>query len=513
MRFGFYRVLISAVSLAILMQVPFAQAQGSFESWSGAVSDSSKRPVIHTPRSLQQVVAIVKKTSSENKKIRVSGARHSWNSVILSDSSVYLSTVNLNKVGPIISKGGKFSITVEPGVMLGDLLDYLYKKGYSLGFAMPEFRGLTLGGLLATGSHGSSRKHSAVSSQIVSRLQLVTAAGDVRELTSKDGDLFKAATVSLGALGVVTSLELTLSPRFNVQMTSSVMDLQKSSLADFVNSKPREDFLFVMWFPRLKKAILESGVMTNLAADQGAENIMFGANAGTLETDYAVADFLAKGRSDATGAVEVAIEAKRFDGLVQRPRFVVDVDGLDVNKAVLVGPSNKMLIARGNTITWPYKLSDFSFAFPASEMAAVMATIEQFSQTKNYSFPNAGISMRFVRSDSGKTSLLSQFEDKAHAGQLFVSAEFLEYRDFNLKGDAQGPREALKYELLDLLVKKHAVKFHFGKNDDSVLKSEPSYAHSIDQYRRFMDVANQLDPQGTFRTDFVEQIMKTRMTP
>lgn len=506
---GLLLAIVSSVSLA---PVCFASADGSFGSWSGVVHDASPRPVIHTPRSTEQVIAIVKKSVAEGKKIRVSGARHSWNSVIIGDTSVYLSTVNLTKVGAVAKKAGKASVVVGAGVMLGDLTDHLYKKGYSLGFAMPEFRGLTIGGLIATGSHGSSRRYAAVSPQIVKSLKLVTASGAVLDLSRNDGDLFKAATVSLGALGVVTELELELVPRFNVKMTSSVMDLTQASFSDFINAAPKEDFLFAMWFPRLKKVVLESGVMTKDMAEKGAENIMFGANAGTTEADYAVADFLAKGRGDATGNIEAAIEAKRFDGLVQKPRFVIDVDGFDVNKSEVVGPANKMLIARGNTITWPYKLSDYSFSFPASELIAVMKTIEDFSTKNNYSFPNAGISMRFVRSDGGESSLLSQFEDSVNSKQLFVSAEFLEFRPFGLKGETTGPREHYKYEILDLLVKNHGVKFHLGKNDDRVLKSEPGYSHTADQYKRFETVAKQLDPAGTFSSNFVSELVATRVS-
>jgi UDP-N-acetylenolpyruvoylglucosamine reductase len=497
-------------TLALLAFTVESKAQISFENWSGQAYDSSKSPLIYTPRTLEQVVAIVKKSAAEKKKIRVSGARHSWSSVVISDSSIYLSTTNLKKIGPIETKDGKSVITVEAGVMLGTLTDYLFEKGFSLGFAMPEYRGLTIAGLVATGSHGSSRKHAAVSNQIVNKIVLVTANGDVRELTKKDGDLFKAATVNLGAMGVVTSLELTLAPKSNIKLTSTVMDLEKSSLSEFLNAEPQEDFLFVMWFPRLKKAILESGVITQEPADKGAENVLFGLNAGVLESDYGAAAILAKGRADATGAVESMIEAKRFAGLSVTPRFVVDVDGFDVNKAVVVGPSNKMLLARGDTITWPYKLSDYSFAFPVSDLAKVMKTIETFSNEKNYSFPNAGISMRFVHSDGGESSLISHFEDADHKNGLFVSAEFLEFRDLNLKGDSTSPRDPLRNELLALLISKHHVKFHMGKNDDAILKSEPTYSNTANQYARFKNTVKLVDPEGMFINDFVTQLIETR---
>ena len=499
--------IIFAVSVGFTL---VANGQQEFQSWSGQVFDSSNSPTVYTPRNLTQIVQIIKKASADKIKLRVSGARHSWNSIIIGDNSTYLSTVDLTKIGPIEVKNGKTVISVEPGVMLGTLTDYLFERGYSLGFSMPEFRGLTIAGLIATGSHGSSRKHIAASNQIVNRVQIVTATGDVRDLTAQDGDLFKAATVNWGVVGVVSQVELILQPRFNLKVTSSPMDLQKDSLVDFLKAPAKEDFLFVMWFPKLKKAILESAEITTEAALPGAENVIFGLNIGTLPEDYAAANILAKGRADASGAIESAIEAKRFDGLVANPRFVVESNGVDARKSVVVGPSNKILLARGDVITWPYKLSDYSFSFPLSDLSAVMNTIETFANQKNYSFPNAGISMRFVRSDDGQSSMLSTFQDDDHKGELFVSADFLEFRAFDQKGMTEGPRDALRKELLQLLVSQNHVRFHMGKNDDWALKLQPDYKNSENNYARFSNVVKQMDPNGMFMTGYVQQILKTR---
>jgi FAD/FMN-containing dehydrogenase len=122
--------------------------------------DSSR---IYHPHTVEEIQAILIEANSEGRKIRAAGENHSTSSVILGDGD-YIRTSQLNKIGLIETDGTNTFVTVESGVKLGHLSDYLATKGFSLGFAFPAYRGLSIGGLVATGSHGSSRKHIAVSS-------------------------------------------------------------------------------------------------------------------------------------------------------------------------------------------------------------------------------------------------------------------------------------------------------------------------------------------------------------
>ena len=45
---------------------------------------------------------------------------------------------------------------------------------------------------------------------------LITADGDVRRISEKDGQMFSAALVSLGALGVITEIKIKCEPKFDV---------------------------------------------------------------------------------------------------------------------------------------------------------------------------------------------------------------------------------------------------------------------------------------------------------
>ena len=79
----------------------------------------------------------------------------------------------------------------------------------------------TIGGAIATGTHGSSMRWGSLSSQML-RAKLMLANGTVIEVGPEvNSHLWRAAGVSVGQLGIFTELTLRIRPQLSVVKTSS----------------------------------------------------------------------------------------------------------------------------------------------------------------------------------------------------------------------------------------------------------------------------------------------------
>lgn len=142
-------------------------------------------------------------------------------------AGILISTQRYNK--EITVDKAAMTVTADSGVGLRDLLDAVAVSGLAL-VAAPYWEGVSLGGLLSTGSHGTSlwRRGGAVHDYVLSMRLVIPALpqeGYAKVVTLKQGDPdLNAAMVSLGVLGVISKVTLTLEPQFKRSVTNLVKD-------------------------------------------------------------------------------------------------------------------------------------------------------------------------------------------------------------------------------------------------------------------------------------------------
>ena len=178
---------------------PTTDAQGHllWRNWSGV---QHAYPAARAAPKTEAEVAQVLKTAVA--PVRPVGAGHSFTALAPTDGTL----VSLDGLSGIIAWEGDEAV-VAAGTRLGALGPALAAKGRAMA-NLPDINKQALAGALATGTHGTGATIKALHGDVTA-LRLVTPKGEVIDCAEhRDADVFQAAKVSLGALGVITQVRL-----------------------------------------------------------------------------------------------------------------------------------------------------------------------------------------------------------------------------------------------------------------------------------------------------------------
>lgn len=190
-------------------------------SWSGTV-DYGPGP-LHRPTSLDALRALVGRSD----RMRALGTRHSFSQVAASDADL----VSLEAMpGGIDIDTERRTVRVGAGIRYGELVLALWEQGLALP-SMGSLPHISVGGASATGTHGSGDRQRSLASS-VRAIELVTADGDLVGFSREtDAEVFDGMVLALGALGIVTRLELDLVPAFRMRQ-AVYLDLPPEQMSD-----------------------------------------------------------------------------------------------------------------------------------------------------------------------------------------------------------------------------------------------------------------------------------------
>lgn len=135
--------------------------------------------------------------------IRPIGSGHSFSPLIPTDGHL----VVIDQLAGILDHdSSSLQTTIAAGTRLGDLGAQLDAIGQGM-INLPDIDRQTLAGATATATHGTGLTLHSLSDYIT-WLRLITPSGEVMDIDASDGDLFDAARVHVGSLGVVTQIRM-----------------------------------------------------------------------------------------------------------------------------------------------------------------------------------------------------------------------------------------------------------------------------------------------------------------
>ena len=216
----------------------------SWSNWAGNVADSA---AVLCPRTQDELVEMVHSSAAAGRRIRPVGSGHSFTPIAQAGDT----RLSLRHLSGIVAAD---RATGRVRVLAGTPLRVLNRALDLLGLAMPNLGDIdaqTLAGATSTGTHGTGATLPGLSAGIVG-LRLVTPDGASRWVDESDPELFGAARVGLGALGVVTEIELACLPAYRLRA------VERPDSLDAVLPRIQEHFdahrhFELYWFPGTRR--------------------------------------------------------------------------------------------------------------------------------------------------------------------------------------------------------------------------------------------------------------------
>jgi len=437
------KLALLGASAAMLPGGLLAGTRPQWRNWSG--NQVANPAAIQYPRDEDELRQLVRNSSGV---LRPFGGSHSFSALVPSEDTL----ISLEALQGLRSYDtGQVTATFGAGTRLGMASAEAWRIGQSFANE-PDINLQSLAGAIATSTHGNGQTLNALSGMVES-LRLVTPDGELLSLTAADGDLFRAACCSLGALGIVTEITFRQLPAFRLEEETSVMPLRDAmDLMDRERGKVRHIEFFA--FPHGNSAIVQISRLTDNPQDH-------------LPAE------------DSNDLLELAADVTRragwLNGTIQRlvTFFVED--------SVRRGPAYQVYANVRSVL-----FNEMEYTVPESDGLACLEEVCETIRKENINvfFP---IEYRYTGADD---TLLGMF-----SGQTGASISVHQY----YRQDYQP-----LFSAVEPIFNRYQGRPHWGKLHNLAARElRQRYAH----FDRFATLQKQLDPKGRMLNNHLQQLL------
>jgi len=241
-----------------------------WKNWSGNQQCFPSRRI--APADIGELQALIKNSRG---KIRAVGAGHSF-SELVPTAETLLSIRRLAGLKEV--NAAKSTATIYAGTTLNEIGPLLNAQNQAL-VNMPDIDQQTLSGCICTSTHGTGRELGSLS-HYVEALEIVTASGDLLHCSQHENkELFKAAQVSLGALGIITSITMKNTSPFKLKRQSQWLPFEDLLPQADALSNANRNFEFY-YFPFTGMALTDS---LNITTEPSTQNEELDGNSGIMD--------------------------------------------------------------------------------------------------------------------------------------------------------------------------------------------------------------------------------------
>jgi FAD-linked oxidoreductase len=436
-----------------------AQSVSSLQwnNWSGSAC-ASPREIVQ-PRSLNELTELVGRLAREGRHLRVVGAGHSFTPLVYTDD-VLLSLDRLQGIEKI--DPDRHTVTVLGGTKLHRLSQELFAHGLAQE-NLGDIDVQSIAGAISTGTHGTGVRFGSLSTQ-VEQLTLVTASGELLTCSHDEHpDIFKAAQVSFGTLGVIATVMLRVVPaqRLHLQSRRARLSDCLRYLDQYKNEHSHFEFF---WFP-----------FTDLVQAKFLDETQEAVTGGKLNKLWGVFSRIVL----ENGIFWLLSEASRL-----RPQLapaISKISAMSIPGVDEIDASHR-LFATPRAV----RFQEMEYNIPAEQLSVVVSEIQACIEKQRFAvhFP---VECRFVHADDIWLSPAYQRESAYVAMHMYRGMPYQAY-----------------FEQVEEIFRRHQGRPHWGKLHT---RSAEELAVLYPRWQDFLRVRAQLDPQGLFLNDYLHRLL------
>lgn len=426
---------------------------GHWSNWSGSVKSSPRQVV--KPRGSDELARMTRDYGRDGRHVRVAGAGHSFVPLVQTDD-VLMSLDELQGIEEVDSERG--TVTVLGGTRLKNLGNALFERGLAQE-NLGDIDVQSISGAISTGTHGTGVNFGTLSTQ-VEGLTLVTAAGEMLECSlERDPDVFKAAQVSLGTLGIIAKVKLRVVParRLHYQIHRKTLSDCLANLEQYKRENAHFEFY---WFPYTDA--VQAKFMNETAAQASTGSFWSNFNKIVLEN----------------WVYWVLSESCRLV-----PKLCKTVCNISAQSIASVDEINysHLLFATPRMV----RFQEMEYNIPAEHTKAVISEIQECIEQHQFEvhFP---LECRFVHADDMWLSPAYQRESAYIAVHMYRGMPYQAY-----------------FRHIEEIFKRYQGRPHWGKMHT---RNAEELAALYPRWHDFQRVRASLDPQGMFLNGYLREL-------
>ncbi|MDO8422872.1 MAG: D-arabinono-1,4-lactone oxidase [Parvibaculum sp.] len=417
-----------------------------WRNWSGGQSCQPAQRI--APANEGELAELLRKVPTP---IRAVGAGHSFSPVVPTDGTL----VTLDRIAGVENINAKtHQADVLGGTRLYRMADDLADMGLAFD-NMPDINKQSLAGAISTSTHGTGANIGSLST-FVQGLRLVTVSGRTIDCSAtKNADLFQAARVSVGSLGLITKARVQARPLYKLKRRVWVQPVEEmlEALPELEAKHRNFEFYYVPY----------SGLALGISND---------------ETDEAETPTLMNEDDDSLMQLKML-----QDWLGWAPgmrRWAIQKAFGDYPVETRVDFSHKTLTSERGV-----RFNEMEYHLPREVAADALREIIKTIETNNIRvfFP---IEFRTVAADD---IWLSPFYGRKSASIAVHQFHEWDYHDY--------------FAAVEAIYKKHEGRPHWGKIN--TLKAA-DFAALYPKWNDFLKIRKELDPTGKFLTPYMKDV-------